>query len=137
MIDEGFSYHCVFFIEFLEPKLAFTGRRNNTGQLLVDIVTPYCQYPSRPVLFQVFYQEHTDQKLSCPNGTFLFYISVDVPIYLVIMPTNTFTFLTLLENMNNNISILHKLETAVLNRSCVFLSLFYIFCTSFQIYQRI
>lgn len=50
-----------------QPKLAFTGRRNNTGQLLVDLVTPYCQYPSRPVLYQVFYQEHTDQKLSCPN----------------------------------------------------------------------
>lgn len=99
-----------FSIKFLEPKLAFTGRRNNTGQLLVDLVTPYCQYPSRPVLYQVFYQEHTDQKLSCPNGTFLFYISVDVQIYLVIRPTNTLTFLTLLENMNNTISILHTIR---------------------------
>lgn len=51
-----------------QPKLAFTVKRNNTGQLLVDLVTPYCQYPSRPVLYQVFYQEHTtNQKLSCPN----------------------------------------------------------------------
>lgn len=99
-----------FSIKFLEPKLAFTGRRNNTGQLLVDLVTPYCQYPSRPVLYQVFYQEYTDQKLSCPNGTFFVYISVDVQIYLVIRPTNTLTFLTLLENMNNTISILHTIR---------------------------
>lgn len=41
---------------------------------------------------------------------FLFYISVDVQIYLVIRPTNTLTFLTLLENMNNTISILHTIR---------------------------
>lgn len=74
MMGQSFSYH-VFLIKFLEPKLAFTVKRNNTGQLLIDLVTPYCQYPSRPVLYQVFYQEHTtNQKLSCPNGIFFSFI---------------------------------------------------------------
>lgn len=50
-----------------QPKLAFTSWRNSTGQLLVDLVTPYCQYPSKPELYQVFYQKHTGLELYCPN----------------------------------------------------------------------
>ncbi|XP_062583772.1 uncharacterized protein LOC134245502 isoform X2 [Saccostrea cucullata] len=51
-------------------KLAFSARhlqRNGHQQLLVDLVSSVCQYQSRPITYQVFYNKHRNVNISCPN----------------------------------------------------------------------
>nr|XP_022316579.1 uncharacterized protein LOC111120146 [Crassostrea virginica] len=48
-------------------KLAFTAERSDSNRLAVKLVSLYCQYPSKPVLYQVFYQEHKKGRLSCQD----------------------------------------------------------------------
>ena len=59
----------VLFLYFItDTKLAFTAERSDSNRLAVKLVSLYCQYPSKPVLYQVFYQEHKKGRQSCQDG---------------------------------------------------------------------
>ncbi|XP_048760466.2 uncharacterized protein LOC125669764 isoform X2 [Ostrea edulis] len=48
-------------------KLAFDLRQSDNQPLVIDLISTFCQYESRPVTYQVLYHKHTGRKLKCPN----------------------------------------------------------------------
>ncbi|XP_061175044.1 uncharacterized protein LOC133184160 isoform X2 [Saccostrea echinata] len=51
-------------------KLAFNARhlkKNSKQELVIDLVSSVCQYESRPLTYQVFYQKHRNVNMRCPD----------------------------------------------------------------------